>query len=268
MDSSRSTCAFCTRDPLTEIVHSHHFSDSPNGLWMTIDSPGPEISPPARVRGLVASAAVEDVDLSDIEKELCRLPDVNAVRIVTDAVGRPKEIHVLAGTNKQPKQVARDIQSVAMATFGLEIDHRIISVVQLVEPGDGTVAPVGPARVAIVGISSEQNGLRNLVRVTLRHGEHEATGFGEGSIAELARHRTVAQATLDALRQLLPAAESADVETAGVVRVGAREVSVVTLVFVMIPHEEIVSGSAIVRRGDEAEAIARAVLDGTNRRVA
>ena len=91
--------------------------------------------------------------------------------------------------------------------------------------------------------------------------------LAEGSIAESSRNRAVAQATLEALRTLVPAAESADVETASCVNLGTREVAVTTLVFVVPPHEEVVSGSAIVRGGNEPEALARAVLDATNRRL-
>src|SRR3954454_2954857 len=188
--------------------------------------------------------------------------------MVTDDVGRPKELHILAGAGKAPKQIARDIQSVAMATFGLEIDHRIISVVQLdAEHMQPIVTPVGQARVAIGGISSQQTGMRSIAKVELRQGDAEAQGSAEGSIAESSRNRTVAQATLEALRKLVPAAESADVETAACVHLGSRDVAVATLVFVVPPHEEIVSGSAVVRGGNEPEALARAVLDATNRRL-
>src|SRR4051812_31322192 len=216
----------------------------------------------------VLCGPVNDTELADIEKELCRLPAVNAARIVADEIGRPKELHILASAEKSPKQIARDVQSVAMATFGMEIDHRIISVVQLdrghLEP---IVAPVGQVRVAIGAISSEQRGMRNHARVTLRRGDEESVGLAEGSIAESSRNRAVAQATLDALRHLVPTAESADVETAACVHLGSREVAVATLVFVAPPHEEIVSGSAVVRGGNEPEALARAVLDATNRRL-
>src|SRR4051794_1031789 len=216
----------------------------------------------------VSSDGVEDTELAAIEKELCRLPAVNAARIVTDDIGRPKELHILAGAEKSPKQIARDVQSVAMASFGMEIDHRIISVVQLdhghLEP---IVAPVGAARVSIGAISSEQRGMRNHARVTLRRGDDESVGLAEGSIAESSRNRAVAQATLDALRQFESAAESADVEMAALVPLGSRDVAVVTLVFVVPPHEEVVSGSAVVRTGNEPEALARAVLDATNRRL-
>ena len=211
---------------------------------------------------------MDDNELAEIEKELCRVPAVNAARIVADALGRPKEVHILATSGKSPKQVARDVQSVAMATFGLEIDHRIISVVQLDDGHLSTIlAPVGQDRVAIGGISSEQKGMRSEVRVTLKRADAEATGFAEGSVAATSRNRAVAQATLEALRQLVPAAESADVETTAFVPLGHRQVAVATLVFVVPPHEEIVSGSAIVRGGNEPEALSRAVLDATNRRL-
>ena len=89
----------------------------------------------------------------------------------------------------------------------------------------------------------------------------------EGSIASSARHRLVAAAAVDALRQLDPAAECIDVDHAQVVRVGAHDVAVVTVVFVVPPTEQMVSGSALVRAPGEADAVARAVLDATNRRL-
>jgi hypothetical protein len=106
------------------------------------------------------------------------------------------------------------------------------------------------------------------VRVTLALDEDEAVGFAEGSIATTARHRLVALATVDALRQLEPAAECVDIDHAQIERIGARDVAVVTVVFVIPPAEQLVSGSAIVRPPQEADAVARAVLDATNRRLA
>ena len=40
-----------------------------------------------------------------------------------------------------------------------------------------------------------------------------------------------------------------------------------TIVFVAPPSEQVVSGSAIVRANQDADAVARAVLDATNRRL-
>ena len=57
-------------------------------------------------------------------------------------------------------------------------------------------------------------------------------------------------------------------DSAQILRLGEHDVAVVTIVFVMPPSEQLVSGSAIVRPQQEADAVARAVLDATNRRIA
>ena len=209
-------------------------------------------------------------DLQAIERELCRLPDVSVARLVADGAGRIIEAHILATQDKHPKQIVRDVQSVALAEFGIEIDRRVVSVVQLgAGDGNGSLPSEDGSgfRPSIVSIQSEVNGLRCVVRVTLGNDSGEAVGNATGSIATTARHRLVANATIDALRRLDPAAECLDVEHAQVVRVGASDVAVVTIVFVAPPNEQVVSGSAIVRANQDADAVARAVLDATNRRL-
>ena len=210
---------------------------------------------------------MDELDLTEVEREICRLPDVSIVRLVAEPDGRVSEVHVVAHPGKHPKQIVRDVQSIALASFGLELDRRLISVVQV---GSGVLdentAP--EPRPSIVAITAEASGLRSLVRVTLGLDDDEAVGFTEGSIATTARHRLVAVATVDALRQLEPAAECVDVDNAQIVRIGAQDVAVVTVVFVIPPAEQLVSGSAIVRPQQEADAVARAVLDATNRRLA
>jgi hypothetical protein len=210
---------------------------------------------------------MDELDLTEVEREICRLPDVSIVRLVADSDGRVSEVHVVAHPGKHPKQIVRDVQSIALASFGLELDRRVISVVQLggnVLEDASTLRP----RPSIVAITAEASGMRSLVRVTLALDDEEAVGFAEGSIATTARHRLVALATVDALRQLEAAAECIDIDHAQVIRIGAHDVAVVTVVYVIPPAEQLVSGSAIVRPQQEADAVARAVLDATNRRLA
>jgi len=220
-----------------------------------------------------ATAAGAEDEVLELERELCRLPEISAARVVVDPNGRPTEVHILADTTKHAKQVVRDVQSVALASFGIELDRRIVSVVQLGSAANGnghteSVDEAGPDfRPVLVSSTAEVSGLRSLVRVTLARGGDEAVGFAEGSIASTARHRLVATATVDALRQLEPAAECIDVDSAQIVRVGAHDVAIVTVVFVLPPSEQLVSGSAIVRQHAEAETVVRAVLDATNRRL-
>ena len=217
-----------------------------------------------------------ELDLRDVEIELCRLPDVVAARIVVGPDGEPVEVHVLAHTGKHAKQVARDIQSVALTSFGLDIDRRIISVVQLSangehapSPSPSTTSPSEPVstfRILIAAVEARTAQRRTAIRITLTRGADEAVGTAEGSSATSARPILVAAATLDALRQLEGSAQHLDVDGAAVGRVGAEEVVTVTLVAVDPPYERHLVGSAILHHQLD-DAVARAVLDATNRRL-
>jgi hypothetical protein len=214
------------------------------------------------------------VDLEELEQELGRIPEITAVRVVADDQGRVAEVHVLSLPHKHAKQVVRDVQSVAMATFGLDLDRRIVSVVQLDAlasssltgpDGDGEDDPGN--RINVDGVTADRNGLQCTARVVLTRGEQTATGTAEGLVAPSSVLRLVAQATIAALRHLEPAAARADVETSTLIRLGERAVAVSTVVIVVPPYEEVISGSAVVRAAGELDAIARSVLDATNRRL-
>jgi len=210
------------------------------------------------------------LDLRELEDELCRLTGILGVRIVADRVGRPVEVHVLADHTKPAKQTVRDVRAVAQTAFGIELDHRIVSVAQLeTDEHNGPVGielPRSDHRARVGSINVEAVGVRAEVRVVLVDGDREHTGYAEGSVASLARAQLVATAALDAVRQLEPAAEAVHVATAEITRLGPSRVAVVTVVYVDPPVELVVSGSAVVRR-DRDDAVVRALLDATNRRL-
>lgn len=218
-----------------------------------------------------------DVSVDELEREFCRIPEVTAARVVADGDGRIAEVHVLSLPHKHAKQVVRDIQSVAMATFGVDLDRRVVSVVQLdavasssITGGedDPDIEIFDASRINVDGVTADRNGLQCTTRVVLTRGEQRATGTAEGLVATSSVLRLVAQATIAALRHLESAAMRADVETATIIRLGDRSVAVSTVVVVVPPYEEVISGSAVVRASGEFDAVARAVLDATNRRLA
>jgi hypothetical protein len=210
-------------------------------------------------------------ELRELEDELCRLTGVHAVRVVGDRAGRPIEVHVLSDPSKPAKQTVRDVRAVAQTVFGIELDHRIVSVAQLNTNDQNTPVgielPRGETRARVGAINIEAVGLRAQVRVTLVENEREIVGYAEGSVASAARPQLVAAAALDALRQAEPLAEAIHITSADINRVGSSRVAIVTVVYVDPPTELVVSGSAVVRR-DRDDAVARALLDATNRRLA
>jgi hypothetical protein len=225
--------------------------------------------------------------LPELEDALRQIPGVRAASVVTGPDAQPTEIHILADRAKPAKQVVRDIQSLAMARYDLDIDHRIVSVVQIddgdgpalrlaVTPDDGTdtidvsdsstpaTAELAP-RPLVDAVVVRTSHAEAEVTVTLAFGGDVFVGSASGSSAIASRPRLVARATLDALGELL--GTPADIEHATVIPVGSRSVAV-SVLQVQVPRtgEQVLSGSAVVR-GDEADAVARSVLDALNRRL-
>jgi hypothetical protein len=73
---------------------------------------------------------------SEMERAVARIPGIQAVRVVAEDE-RIAEVHVLASRARAPKQLVRDVQSVVLTNFGVDIDYRIVSVVQLEDEGEG-----------------------------------------------------------------------------------------------------------------------------------
>ena len=82
---------------------------------------------------------MSETHLAKLEQDLLRVPGVRSARVIGTDV--PSEIHIVTTSKRSPKQVVRDVQSLAAAGFGIPIDHRIVSVVQLDD------APPAPAAV-------------------------------------------------------------------------------------------------------------------------
>jgi hypothetical protein len=227
--------------------------------------------------------------LPELEDALRHIQGVRAASVVTGPDAVPTEVHVLADPGKPAKQVVRDVQSLAMARYDIDIDHRIVSVVQM---GDDEVraAPAAPrtdptdaagladdaddaegaddgvVRPAIAAIMVRSGKGETEASVTLAAGDQLFEGRSQGPAGASHRARLVAVATLDAVAELL--GQPCEVESSTIVATGTREVALTVLTMV-VPRtgEQVLTGCAAVR-GDEADAVARSVLAALNRQLA
>ena len=209
--------------------------------------------------------------LPELEDALRSIPGVRAVSVVTGPDATPVEVHVLATPGKPAKQIVRDVQSLAMASYGLALDHRIVSVVQVGDdPAVTSIAPApelqGAPRPSLTSITVHRRDGEVEVTVALSIDGSVFTGTASGPGAPIHRPRIVAQASLRAVDELLGL--PSHVETATIVSAGEREVALAVLTL-SIPRigEQALCGSALVR-GDAEDAVARAVLAAINRRLA
>jgi len=155
--------------------------------------------------------------LKRIEKLLVALEGVGSLKIVPDGHGGIDEIHVLSSSSLGPKQIVRNIESALLAEFGLQIDHRKISIARVRDPEisraiEEQVAPAALAveqvaehkerRLVLKGLHIERTaGQRMTCRVEIENDGEILTGEAEGPDFEKGRLDVAAAALLEALQQ-------------------------------------------------------------------
>lgn len=190
---------------------------------------------------------------------ICRLEGVQAAQVVFAESGMPCEIHVLAGPEKSSKSLVRDIQSALTAQFGVQVDHRIISVAQLSEG----LAPRGNFRLAHTGLEIKSAGGRVSASVTLARGGDTYTGHGESANTPFARRRCVSEAALAAVNR---AAGEACFELASVDAVTLAGQGIVVAQVYSLRDGQRLLGSAFLNE-DPDNAAVHSVLSAVNRRL-
>lgn len=190
---------------------------------------------------------------------ICRLEGVQAAQVVFAENGMPCEIHVLAGPEKSSKSLVHDIQSALTAQFGVQVDHRIISVAQLSEG----LAPRGDFRLAHTGLEIKSAGGRVSASVTLARGCDTYTGHGESANTPFARRRCVSEAALAAVNR---AAGETCFELASVDAVTLAGQGIVVAQVYSLRDGQRLLGSAFLNE-DPDNAAVHSVLSAVNRRL-
>lgn len=165
--------------------------------------------------------------LRKIERLLTELEGVGSLKIVPDGHGGIDEVHVLSASDLSPKQIVRNIESALLAEFGLQIDHRKISIAQTrapeISPAQAMKAqklldeqqaafeaataapaaePARPMRTILKDIHMERMAGREFsCRVEITREGETFVGEAEGPDFERSRMEVAAAACLEALIQ-------------------------------------------------------------------
>lgn len=198
------------------------------------------------------------MDFVELQQKISRIDGVEAARVVAGN-GHIEEVHILATRAKHPKQVVRDVQSLSQALFGLDIDRRVVSVVQL----DDSVLSSG-SRPKLVDVGENIDGNRAEVTVTLRWKERLLIGQSTGAAATATRWRLMGEATLEAVRQALHPGVALALSALDLPTLGSQRLAIAQIVVVTDATEKMFIGSAYVEE-EESRAVVRSVLDALNR---
>lgn len=160
----------------------------------------------ADVRGL------DPWGLNQVEQLLSGLTGIDSLKVVPDGHGGIAEVHVVSDSGIGPKQIVRNIESALLAEFGLQIDHRKISVAEVQQPdidySDGEplegLEPVEDTtrRLLLETLEIDRRaGDQVACRVILQAEEKEYEGEAQGPDFSRSRLEVAGQAVLEALNE-------------------------------------------------------------------
>lgn len=190
---------------------------------------------------------------------------VVAARVVLDSLGNFQEIHVVSNLERNPKQIVRDIETAVMVKFGISMDHKIISVVQIAE--DYCSLNQGSWRPRLTTVQTLVSRRKIDVSVSLSIQEKNYDGLASGPNTNGNRMRLVATATLNALEQFLEDKVTLAVEDVAKMTFAGSEMIVVSVTLVTADSEQTLLG-AVFAAGDEGQSVGKATLAAVNRKLA
>lgn len=211
-----------------------------------------------------SKGTIGQVPADQVEKVIRQLRDVLSARVVVDKNGAIQEIHVLVSSNRSPKQVVRDIESALLASHGIVVDHRKISVAQM----QGALLRSLRNRLRVADVELNINGTKAEATVHLQRGSETFTGQAAGQGSQSNQLRLIAGATVRAVEQAYNMPDQIAVEDINPsVMVAGRQIVVAVVNMLSQYGEDVLTGSALVRN-DLNRAVVNAVLDALNRRTA
>lgn len=203
------------------------------------------------------------------EQSIKQIRSVIATRIKGNSSEEIEEIHVLANSKRNPKQIVRDIESMLAAQFGLEIDHKKVSVVQL-ESEDETPQSFAKhgeqIRPKLVSVSLRTVNTMAEVKVELSAQDEIMEGVSTGTSTTYNKLRLFVEATINALSGFMMDKLVFATEDVMINRLGKHQVAQVAISLITPIGEQTLVGCAIVKN-DEREAVVKATLDAVNRKL-
>jgi hypothetical protein len=206
----------------------------------------------------------EQRKLRELERALQQMPGVKSAHVAGDE--QPTEIHIVTTSTQPVKRIVRDVESLALASFNVKIDYRIVSVVRV--EGPESSAPVTSPRpwVERVAVASKDNA--EWVEVALRWPDGTQTsGTGAAGYTREGRARGATAAVIECLdKRLGSAGMMVEVDQVVIQRLSAAE-------WVLVHAQLYEQGSALPLVGtaqlkdDVASAAVRALLDAVNRKL-
>ena len=195
-----------------------------------------------------------------IEKSLEKLESIISSRFVLDRGENIEEIHVVSNGRRSAKQLSRDIQSILIATYDIEVDYKKISIAEV----KGMDLTKNHNRLKVEGVSYENNGQKAAVTVSLSSGENVYSYSDIGLNTPRNIDRMLVTATLKNIENALEVEDVFILEDIKSVQLSMDKVVLVVVMCITSGEEKRMCGSCIVKN-DYRQSVVKATLDAINR---
>jgi hypothetical protein len=202
------------------------------------------------------------MEIKDFERYIKQIRDVESCRIILDESGDISELHIISNLRRSAKQISRDIQSVLSSKFGMDIDHKKISIAQI---NIGEIeAEYCRLKLDTIGYSSTLK--KADIRVVLEKEGEYFEGLASGANTETNILRLSAKAALQAAEKYCGMEDIFILEDIRISGIAGQEVVICAVSVVVNSGEKLLSGTAIME-GERKRAAVKATLDAINRSV-
>lgn len=201
------------------------------------------------------------MDTREAEQYIKQIKAVESCKIILGSDFSIDEIHIVSTMRRSPKQISRDVQSILISRFGIDIDHKKISIAQI----DTDLLPHG-CRLRLKTIEYSITEGKANIRVVLDKDDELYEGVFSGVNTVYNTSRMLAKATLFAVEKYCGIEDTFVLEDIKTAAIAGNEVVVVAVSLISTNQEQILTGSALVTR-DKKEAIVKATLDAVNRSI-
>jgi hypothetical protein len=206
---------------------------------------------------------------------LSNLTGVFASNVDIAEDGSIREIHILGSQSRNPKQIARDVQSALASAFDIRIDHRIISIAQI--PSDPIFKQeqdeynaAGPKdqgmRFLVNGVWQSVQNRQYTIKVSLRFGDQEYEGSSSCGNTFAQRMRAASIATLEAVHSYFGTHNVFILLSVEQMQIAGTRVALTAIECSGPDSSSMLVGSAVYN-SDETHTVIRSTLSAINRKL-
>ncbi len=204
---------------------------------------------------------------------LSNLTGVFASNVDIAEDGSIREIHILGSQSRNPKQIARDVQSALASAFDVRIDHRIISIAQIPsdpifkQEQDELASSKDPAmRFLVNGVWQSVQNRQYTIKVSLRFGDQEYEGTSTSGNTFAQRMRAASIATLEAVHSFFGTHNVFILLSVEQMQIAGTRVALTAIECSGPDASTMLVGSALYNH-DETHTVIRSTLSAINRKL-